>query len=108
MQSESESDRSGSDDALDPKPKRARQGDTSTPGLGRGASAGAGASAGLGSDEEVFGKWCFGKVDERGEWGRGWIGYVPSEEVFRGVRRGWAGSQGGKAAYNLEKYVPCE
>ena len=48
------------------------------------------------------------EVDERGEYDRGWAGFVPCEEAVRGLRRGWAswGNEGGKA--DLDKYVACE
>jgi H3 lysine-79-specific histone-lysine N-methyltransferase len=46
-------------------------------------------------------------VDERGEWGRGWVGFVRCEEVVRGQVSGWAGG-GGEAKGRLEKYQACK
>ncbi|ORX34694.1 S-adenosyl-L-methionine-dependent methyltransferase [Kockovaella imperatae] len=92
------SDSESSEDAFDPpKKKKFRtngtpSGQTQTPEL----------------DEAAYGpekQWCFSQVDERGEWGRGWAGFVPSEEVVRGQRRGFKGSLQGKAN-DLEKYIP--
>jgi H3 lysine-79-specific histone-lysine N-methyltransferase len=62
----------------------------------------------LPGEEEVRRKvFCLDEVDERGEFGRAWTGFVGCEEVVRGVRRGWAtGNDPGRG--ELEKYVPCK
>ena len=55
-------------------------------------------------ERDVF---CLDQVDERGEFGRGWVGFVGSEEIVRGITQGWAtGDAVGNA--ELDKYVPCE
>jgi H3 lysine-79-specific histone-lysine N-methyltransferase len=59
------------------------------------------------NDHVRNGIWGWEEVDERGEWGRGWSGFVGCEEVMRGVRKGWAG--GGEVRKGeLDKYVACE
>ncbi|OCF45218.1 histone-lysine N-methyltransferase, H3 lysine-79 specific [Kwoniella heveanensis CBS 569] len=103
IESESESDSSSSssessDDALDPKPKKRRKGITNgsaTP-----------LAAGLGDEDHARkDQWCLDQVDMRGEYGRGWVGFVGSEEVVRGQIYGWAGGNGGNGdGKNLEKY----
>jgi H3 lysine-79-specific histone-lysine N-methyltransferase len=52
--------------------------------------------------------WCLDKVDERGEWGRGWTGFVSCEEAVRGDVNGWAGGKGVAKGNSLDKYIPCE
>lgn len=52
--------------------------------------------------------FCPEQVDERGEWSRGWAGFVPGEEVVRGLRKGWAGGHGEGEKGVLDKYVACE
>lgn len=112
IQSESESSSSDSDsgassssssgDALDPKPKskrRRKHHGTST-----------NATPFPGEEELAGGRelFCLDEVDMRGEWGRGWVGFVGCEEVVRGNVGGWAGGnpQGGEK--NLDKYQACE
>ena len=83
---------SSSEDAFEePKRKRAKNGAVN------------GASD---NDVDRGPQWCLNLVDERGEWNRGWTGFVPSEEVVRGQRRGWARSIPSKD--DLGKYIPCE
>ena len=93
---QSESDSSSEDDAFDVKTKKRA--------ISRGTTAGAGGEDGV--DEVKWGDWDLGLVDMRGEWGRGWCGFVGSDEVIRGGLKGWAG--GGKMEGTLDKYVPCE
>lgn len=51
--------------------------------------------------------WCLDKVDQRGEWERGWAGFVSCEEAVKGDVLGWRGGKGeGKG--NLEKYIACK
>jgi H3 lysine-79-specific histone-lysine N-methyltransferase len=52
------------------------------------------------------GSWTLSDVDERGEWGRGWAGFVTSEEALFGRVSGWAGAE--KPGGTLDKYVACE
>lgn len=51
--------------------------------------------------------WCIDQCDQRGEWDRGWAGFVTCEEAVRGDVKGWAGGKG-IAKGSLEKYIPCE
>lgn len=89
--SDSESD---SDDAL--APKRRRIGLTaSTPDIG---------GADLPVDRKLF---CPSLVDARGEWGRGWAGFVECEDAFRGRVSGWAGGDK-ETREQREKYQACE
>lgn len=97
VQSESESDSSG-DDAFDVKTKKRI--------ISRSTTAGAGGAGEDGMGEVRYGEWDLSVVDMRGEWRRGWCGFVGSDEVLRGGLKGWAG--GGKAEGSLDKYVPCE
>ncbi|KAK8845461.1 hypothetical protein IAR55_006174 [Kwoniella newhampshirensis] len=99
IQSESESssssDSGGSseEDALDPKPKRRR------------FRTGTSSTTPFPGEEEVGRNiFCLDKVDMRGEWGRGWVGFVGCEEVVRGSMRGWAGGNAGDGLKNLDKY----
>ncbi|WVW81966.1 hypothetical protein I302_103969 [Kwoniella bestiolae CBS 10118] len=105
IESESESsgsDSESSDDALDPKPKlKRRKGSptgTSTP------------TSLLGRDDDFLGRkdelFCLDEVDMRGEYDRGWVGFVGCEEVLNGKIKGWAsGSNGwGENGKGLEKY----
>ena len=57
-------------------------------------------------DATGHGSWTLGEVDERGEWGRGWTGFVTSEEALFGRVSGWAGGE--KTGGTLDKYVACE
>ncbi|WVR03485.1 hypothetical protein IAU60_000476 [Kwoniella sp. DSM 27419] len=104
VESESESSSSeSSDDALDPKPKKKRL---------NGNGSGTGASTPIGGLEEPEvrdGVWCLDQVDMRGEWGRGWVGFVGSQEIVRGHVTGWAGGGGsgngsGAEGKHVEKY----
>ncbi|WVQ62521.1 uncharacterized protein L199_000663 [Kwoniella botswanensis] len=106
-ESESESDNGGSDsesseDALDPKPKLKRQkaspSGNSTP------------TSLLGRDDDLLGRkddlLCLDQVDMRGEYNRGWVGFVECEEVLKGKMKGWAsaGNGWGETSKGLEKY----
>ncbi|WVQ80383.1 hypothetical protein IAT38_002488 [Cryptococcus sp. DSM 104549] len=84
-----------------------------TPGLGSGSGADARSKrarlngAALMPGEEGLGRevFCLDKVDMRGEWGRGWAGFVGCEEVVRGHVEGWAGGGGGEGeAKMMAKY----
>ncbi|OXG13478.1 histone-lysine N-methyltransferase, H3 lysine-79 specific [Cryptococcus neoformans Ze90-1] len=95
IESESSSGSESSDDTLDPKPKRPKvtrkeTGIDMTPLPG----------------EEVVGRkvFCWDKVDMRGEWGRGWAGFVGCDEVVKGNVQGWANGGGGDGSRNLGKY----
>ncbi len=98
IQSESESETS--DDALDPKPKKKR-------GVGINGSRGGTGTPLPYQDEVVSDKWCLDLVDERGEWGRGWVGFIPCEEAVRGIRKGWASGYDSKPN-DMDKYLPCK
>nr|ODN86625.1 histone-lysine N-methyltransferase, H3 lysine-79 specific [Cryptococcus depauperatus CBS 7841] len=97
VQSESESDSgsasSSSGSAIDTKHKLKR------PKLSR-ADPSSSAGAGL-IGRRVF---CWDKTDMRGEWGRGWVGFVGCEEVVRGDIGGWAGGGGGQGEKNWTRY----
>jgi H3 lysine-79-specific histone-lysine N-methyltransferase len=92
-----ESDDSSEEDALDAFDRKRR----------RLASDGVTPDAG---DVDVGRKvFCPSLVDERGEYGRGWAGFVPCEEAVRGEVRGWAGGQKGSMIKGgRDKYIPCE
>lgn len=99
VESESSSGSESSDGALDSKPKRPKvtrkeTGIDMTPLPG----------------EQVVGRrvFCWDKVDMRGEWGRGWAGFVGCDEVVRGNVQGWANGGGGDGSKNLGKYRACE
>ncbi|KAK4686871.1 [histone H3]-lysine79 N-trimethyltransferase, partial [Tremellales sp. Uapishka_1] len=77
-----DSDSSSSDDAFSVKKPRTRIGSSILP-----------EEEGL--DREVF---CLDKVDARGEWDRGWVGFVSSEEVM----------SDGKEREKYEAYFPQE
>lgn len=97
---ESESDDSdSSDDALDLKMKKKRSvpSRSATVGLLDGDTR---------EGEGKCGSWCLGEVDQRGEYGRGWVGFVSCEEAMRGEVSGWGGGE--RPARGMEKYVPCE
>jgi H3 lysine-79-specific histone-lysine N-methyltransferase len=57
--------------------------------------------------EEKRELWCLDKVDERGEWGRGWAGFVGSEAAVRQDVLGFAGGKG-EGKVSLDKYMACE
>lgn len=99
VESESSSGSESSDDALHPKPKRPKVTRKET-GIDMPPPPG----------EEVVGRrvFCWDKVDMRGEWGRGWAGFVGCDEVVRGNVQGWANGGGGDGSKNLEKYRACE
>ncbi|RSH85586.1 Nucleosomal histone H3-Lys79 methylase [Saitozyma podzolica] len=106
-ESESESDGSdsgsSSDDALDALGAKSRKKRRRLAGTGTGSNTGTATPLGLGIEETVDREvWCLDKTDMRGEWGRGWAGFVGSEEVTRGVVTGWAG--GNAEGKGLEKY----
>lgn len=89
--SDSESD---SDDALAPKRRRVGL-SASTPDIG-------------GADTPVDRKlFCPQLVDARGEWGRGWAGFVECEEALRGRVTGWAGGDK-ESKEQRDKYQACE
>jgi H3 lysine-79-specific histone-lysine N-methyltransferase len=90
-----ESDDSSEEDALDAFDRKRR----------RLASDGVTPDAG---DVDVGRKvFCPSLVDERGEYGRGWAGFVPCEEAVRGEVRGWAGGQKGSMIKGgRDKYIP--
>ncbi|WVF66181.1 hypothetical protein IAT40_000921 [Kwoniella sp. CBS 6097] len=104
IESESESDSGSSssetsDDALDPKPRKRRKGTTTN-----GSATPLGIGLGM-EDEARNDQWCFDQVDMRGEFGRGWVGFVGSEEVVKGQIHGWAGGNGNSGdGKNLDKY----
>ncbi|WOO77194.1 Histone-lysine N-methyltransferase, H3 lysine-79 specific [Vanrija pseudolonga] len=87
------SDDESSDDALAPKRRRVN---------GTAASGSTPDAAGEGDvGRSVF---CPTRTDERGEWGRGYAGFVPCEHAVRGTVVGWAGgSKEGKEG-EREKY----
>ncbi|BEI86380.1 hypothetical protein CcaverHIS002_0606670 [Cutaneotrichosporon cavernicola] len=91
-----ESDDSSEDDALDAFDRKRRRIATSnvvTPDSGD-----------VDIERKVF---CPALVDERGEFGREWAGFVPCEEAVSGVVRGWAGGQKGSTSKGgRDKYLP--
>ncbi|BEJ17151.1 hypothetical protein CspHIS471_0605520 [Cutaneotrichosporon sp. HIS471] len=91
-----ESDDSIEDDALDAFDRKRRRITTSnvvTPDSGD-----------MDIERRVF---CPALVDERGEFGREWAGFVPCEEAVSGVVRGWAGGQKGSTSKGgRDKYLP--
>ncbi|WVQ76370.1 hypothetical protein IAR50_006035 [Cryptococcus sp. DSM 104548] len=99
-ESSSGSESESSDDALDPKPRNSKKrsrvfktgSETATPMMG----------------ERKVGRqvFCWDKVDMRGEWGRGWAGFVGSDEVVGGQIEGWAGGGRGEATGKTVKYTP--
>lgn len=89
--SDSESD---SDDALAPKRRRVGL-SASTPDIG---------GADLPVDRKLF---CPSLVDARGEWGRGWAGFVECEEALRGRVAGWAGGDK-ESKEQRDKYQACK
>lgn len=96
---ESESDDSdSSDDPVQTKVRRSAPSRSTTIGLSGEAESK--------ESERRCGSWCLDEVDKRGEWGRGWVGFVSCEEALRGEVSGWAGGE--RPAKGLEKYVPCE
>lgn len=88
--SDSESD---SDDALAPKRRKANG---ATPSIWEGEGD---------LDRKVF---CPARVDERGEFGRGYAGFVHCEDAVRGVVRGWAGGSVNNAKDPKDKYQACK
>ncbi|WVQ93805.1 hypothetical protein IAU59_000883 [Kwoniella sp. CBS 9459] len=105
IESESESDSGSSlsdssDDALDPKPKKRRKGTTTN-----GSATPLGGAGSAVDDNARKDQWCLDQVDMRGEFGRGWVGFVGSEEVVRGQIHGWAGGNAISGdEKNLDKY----
>ncbi|WRT63690.1 uncharacterized protein IL334_000613 [Kwoniella shivajii] len=93
-ESESDSDSSSSEDALDPKPKLKRR-----KGINTGTS-----TPTLAEVETRSDGFCLEEVDMRGEYNRGWIGFVGCEEVLQGGSNGWAGGGGNGQSKGLEKY----
>jgi len=91
--SDSESD---TDDAFEPKRRRL-------------ASAGRGNDGGW-EDEDVGRRvFCPDHTDARGEYGRGYVGFVPCEEAVRGTVTGWAGGKDIKETKETkDKYQACE
>jgi len=51
--------------------------------------------------------FCLELVDERGEFARGWSGFVECEEAVRGFRKGWATGNNESGKGVMEKYFPC-
>lgn len=52
--------------------------------------------------------FCPMLCDERGEWGRGYAGFVTCEEAVRGTVSGWAGGSKSKEMGTRDKYLACE
>ncbi|WWC66703.1 uncharacterized protein I206_100607 [Kwoniella pini CBS 10737] len=103
---ESESESSGSEsesseDALDPKPKLKRQKSSYLGNLTPRSASNGGPEDELARMDELF---CLDDVDMRGEFGRGWVGFVGCEEVLRGKVEGWAGGSNWGESKGLEKY----
>ncbi|ODO01958.1 histone-lysine N-methyltransferase, H3 lysine-79 specific [Cryptococcus wingfieldii CBS 7118] len=99
-ESSSGSESESSDDALDPKPRNPKK-------RSRTFKNGSGSSTPLLGEKKVGRRvFCWDKVDMRGEWGRGWVGFVGSEEVVGGQVEGWAGGGGGEATSKTVKYTP--
>lgn len=89
----SDSESESSDDALAPKRKRF-------------ASAGAVPDA----EDVDIGRpvFCPSLADKRGEWGRGYAGFVTCEEALKGVVHGWAGGNREVKESAREKYQSCK
>lgn len=95
--SDSESD---TDDAIEPT-KRRRFASTTN---GR-------ATDGGGWEDEDVGRrvFCPSLTDARGEYGRGYVGFVPCEEAVRETVTGWAGGKDIKESKSTkDKYQACE
>ncbi|WWC85945.1 uncharacterized protein L201_000815 [Kwoniella dendrophila CBS 6074] len=106
--SSGESDSDSSEDALDPKPhsvKKRRKG--LGPATGNSTPTSSKGGRGIDDIDELRRKdelFCLDQVDMRGEYGRGWIGFVGSEEVLKGKVEGWAGGSGWGEHKGSDKY----
>nr|XP_018266838.1 uncharacterized protein I303_00816 [Kwoniella dejecticola CBS 10117]OBR88996.1 hypothetical protein I303_00816 [Kwoniella dejecticola CBS 10117] len=103
VESESESESSDSasgEDALTPKSRLKRQKSSHLGNLTP-RSASGGMEEEFTRTDELF---CLHEVDMRGEFGRGWVGFVGGEEVLKGKVEGWAGGSSWGESKGLEKY----